>query len=183
MEEIFNCSIDDTVYFLYENFEDESFSFFHPKNWEAKTTKDKTHTTYLYDNIINELTDEELLTITDQEFYDRYYEFESFTITQDKIYKGFNYDLTLEHITDKIKRDEQKLVEEDGTASYNGKSIKWIKYIDETYKKDSLSNLSFATCLVGEENYLWIHACVFGKKNVENRMCKLVGVINTITIK
>lgn len=183
LEDHFNCKADDKIYITNKEFKATEFSVYHPRNWKTEITNNEPYTSYVFSDTIPELTDKELTEISDEEFMDRYNEFTSLTLTQDKIYEGFNYEQGWNRISTLLKSKDEFEILENGMANYNGLRIQWTKYIDNSNAKDSLINLSLATCLIGEQNYLTIQACVFGEKEIEERMCKLIGVINTITVK
>jgi len=183
LEEQFNCEINDKIYFTHKEYKAKEFQLFHPRNWKLTITRNEPYTTYEFSDTIPKLTDQELIEISDKEFNDIYYEYTSLTLAQDTIYKGFNYKEGWKGISSLIKSKDDNVIVENGVANYNGRNIEWIKYNDNTNLKDSLINLTLATCIIGERNFITIRACVFGEKETEERMCKLVDIINTITVK
>jgi len=183
LEEQFSCKADAKIYFTHLEYDTDEFKVYHPRTWKLEITKNEPYASYVFSDSIPELSDKELIEISDEEFNDRYNEFSSLTLTQDKIYQGFKYDEGWKSISNLIKSKDEFEIIENGTANYNGRKIKWIKYNDNSSVKDGLINLTFATCLIGEHNYLTIQACVFGEKEIEKRMCELIDVINTITVE
>lgn len=182
LEELFNCEADKRIYFTHKEYKVNEFKIYHPRNWKLEITKNEPYTSFVFSDTIPELSDKKLIEISDDELNDMYTEFSSLTLTQDKIYEGFKYDEGWKSISNLIKSKDEFEIIEDGTANYNGKKIKWIKYIDNSNVKDGMTNLTLATCLFGENNYLTIQACLFGEMEIEERICKLINVINTISV-
>jgi hypothetical protein len=183
LEEQFACETDTKIYFNHLKYEEAEFIIYHPRNWKLEITENEPYTSYVFSDTIPELSDQELGELSDEEFKNRYNEFTSLTLTQDKIYQGFNYKEGWTSISKLIESNDDFQIVEIGKAKFNGKMIQWIKYKDNSYLKDSLINLTLATCLIGESNYITIQACVFGEKEIEKRMCELIDVINTITVE
>ena len=183
LENIFGCKHDKSVYVKNKSFENDAFQFFHPQNWTLEITKDETYTSYVFMDSIEQLTDEETLKMSDEEFNDKYSEYLMLTLTQGEIYTGFNYDKDIQQVFKLIQDNKEFKIISDGISKYNGKEIKWLQYSDESYFSDSLKNECLTTCLQGEKNYLMIQARVFGNKDIDKRLCKLLETMNTITVK
>jgi len=183
LKEQFSCETDAKIYSTHLEYSTNEFKIYHPRNWKLEITNNKPYTSYVFSDTIPELSDTELGKLTEEEFENRYNEFKSLTLTQDKTYQGFDNEEGWKSISNLIESNDEFQIAERGQAKYNGKISQWIKYRDNSYLKDNLINITLGTCLIGESNYVTIQACVFGKKEIEERMCELIDVINTITVE
>lgn len=118
-------------------------------------------------------------TITFQDTLSEHDSFETFNITEDKLYEGLNYDRSYEKVVKRIESDENLIILNQGSSTLDMQHANWIFYEDYTFLKENMTQRCLTISTKSDHKYYWILTCVIGDSKIENRMCELVSILNT----
>jgi len=171
-----NRSINDV-----SSYDSDSFRFSKPNNWQVEVSRKDDYVVYIFQETYEELTDEILGKITKPELLD-YYNFEVLTITSSRLNEEFDEMSEFMTAQNDTNKDPNMNIAITSTLNSKDQYVGWIKYDDNTFRKDSLICQVISTLIVGEENYLWAQASVIGEVNIHERMCDLLDITKTIEV-
>jgi len=159
----------------------DAFEINIPLNWYYTIDESKDgNTTYVFSEELDTMSNSEL---TDEQFNDKYNNFETISLTYSTVYPNMNYNESFKIAMDKLKNDELVEITKEGQANYNNRIVNWSTYIDRNFEKDDLISESITSCVYNDKYYVWIIQQTLGSKDIELRKCKSIEILKTMKLK
>ena len=159
----------------------DAFEITIPKNWYYTIEESKDgNTTYVFSEKLDTTNNLEL---TDEQFQEKYNNFETISLTYNTVYPSMNYKESYKVAMDKLKKDKLIEITKEGLANYNNRKVNWTAYIDRNFEKDDLLCKSITSCVLNDKYYVWIIQQTLGNKGIEFRKCKSIEILKTMKLK
>ncbi|MBP6236790.1 MAG: hypothetical protein KA536_11630 [Saprospiraceae bacterium] len=158
----------------------DAFELNFPINWYYIIEKSQDgNTTYVFSEKLDSTNNFEL---TNEQFNDKFNNFETISLTYSTVYPGMNYSESYKVAINKLKKDKLVEITNEGRANYQNEIVNWTSYIDRRFEKNELICQSFTTCIYNDKYYVWITQQTLGCKDNELRKCKSIEILKTIKL-